>query len=146
MNIEVDYNPSPSNQFFISVSLNKKEAVSFDYTSKGHRVIKQVLVDKKPFPENEKISGEWDTLIVEDRKLIKKHHVKWIDLDKRDWCNEEIWETVVEKSILEELKDELLRYSQLVSDNYKDLDKISEEMKKFEKLLKKEVNEFLKQI
>gem|GEM_PF-3189652 len=44
--IEIDYNPSPCDSFFISVSINNKEAISFDYTTKGNRVIKQVLIKK----------------------------------------------------------------------------------------------------
>lgn len=47
MTIEIDYNPSPKDSFFISVSLNEKEALSFDYTTKGCRIIKQVLIQKE---------------------------------------------------------------------------------------------------
>jgi len=94
MNIEVDYNPSPSKSFFISVSLNDKEAISFDYTLKRHRVTKQVLVEKKRFSENSKINGEWDVLVLDDGKFVEKYHAKWIDLGKKDWVNDGIWETV----------------------------------------------------
>ncbi len=139
MNIEVDYNPSPSKSFFISISLSDKEAISFDYTSKGHRVIKQVLIDKKSLPENKKISGEWDALVLDNGKFVKKYHVKWIDLDKKDWVNDEIWETVWEKPISAELRDKLLFYSRLISDNYKKLEKFAKQMKEFEELLSEEI-------
>ncbi|MCX6742635.1 MAG: hypothetical protein NT116_00175, partial [Candidatus Parcubacteria bacterium] len=87
MEIEVDYNPSPSETFFISVSINDKEAISFDYTIKGYRVIKQRLIEEKDFPEDAKVNGEWDVLIIKDKKLIKKYHTKWIDMAKKDWVN-----------------------------------------------------------
>lgn len=142
MNIEVDYNPTPSKVFFISVSVNDKEAISFDYTTKAHRIIKQILVDKKPFPANQSISSEWDALVMQDKKLVKKYHVKWVDLGKKDWCNDEIWETVEEKPISKELTYELLEYSRLISDNYKNLSKFTDKLENFENLLSKEMANF----
>lgn len=142
MEIEVDYQPSPSKIFFISVSLNDKEAISFDYTTKGHRIIKQVLVEEKSFPKGEKISGEWDALILKNKKLVKRYHVRWIDLGKKDWVNDEIWETVWEKPMPDELRNNLLRYSKLISDNYMNLDKFSGKLKDFENLLSKEIARF----
>jgi len=139
MDIEVDYNPTPSKMFFISVALNDKEAISFDYTTKAHRVIKQVLVEKKPFPRNKKISSEWDALVLKDRKFVRRYHVKWIDMAKKDWVNNEIWETVWEKPIPKKLKDKLMTYSHLISDNYKDLEKFPEKMKEFEEFLLEEL-------
>jgi len=143
MDIEVDYNPTPSTSFFISVSLNNTEAISFDYTTKAHRIIKQVLVDKKHFPLDQTITSEWDALVLKDGKFVQKYHVKWIDMDKRDWCNDEIWETVKEQPISEELTEELLKYSRLISDNYEFLHKFSDEVKSFEQLLSKEMAKFL---
>ncbi|MFH1365080.1 MAG: hypothetical protein ABIH28_00660 [archaeon] len=142
MNIEVDYNPTPKDTFFISVGLNKREAISFDYTFKGHRVVKQILIEKKKFPEKGKISGEWDALVLKDKKFVKRSHVKWIDQDKKDWVNNEIWEIAWAKPISKELKDKLLKYSQLISDNYKKLSKFSKEMKEFESLLSKEITKY----
>jgi hypothetical protein len=134
MEIEIDYNPTPAKFFFISVSLNDKEAISFDYTYKGYRVIKQRLVEKKPFP-NKKSTSEWDTLVLRNGKFVKKYHVKWIDLDKKDWCNDEIWETIWEKPISGELADKLMEYSQFISDNYKNLDKFSYKIKEFQDII-----------
>ncbi len=139
MNIEIDYNPSPKKTFFISVGINKKEAISFDYTIKGHRMIKQVLVDKKPFPKDKKPTAEWDAIVINNQKLVRKYHVKWIDMDKKDWVNDEIWETVWERPISKELKDKLLHYSQMFSDNYKNLNKFFKEFKEFEKLISREI-------
>lgn len=143
MNIEIDYNPTPSDSYFISVSLNETEAVSFDYTSKGHRIIKQVLVDHKQMPTDQKITSEWDALVIENGKFVKRYHVKWVDMDKRDWVNDEVWEAVAEKPLPAETKDQLLRYSQLISDKYEHLETISREMNDFQSLLKTEVNKFL---
>jgi hypothetical protein len=142
MEIEIDYNPSPSKFFFISVSLNNKEAISFDYTSKGQRVIKQILVKKKSFP-NKKPTSEWDTIVLKDGKFIKKYNVKWIDLDKKDWVNDEIWGTVWEKPISIELKNKLLEYSQFVSDNHEELIKFKDKMKEFEKIISRELEKFI---
>lgn len=139
MNIEIDYNPSPKNTFFISVEISNNEAISFDYTSKGHRIIKQVLAEKKPFPEGRKPTAEWDAIVVDNRKFIKKYHVKWIDMDEKDWVNDEIWETVWSKPISREMKNKLLHYSQLFSDHYKNLDQFSEKFKEFEDFISKEI-------
>lgn len=143
MNIEVDYNPTPSTMFFISVSLNENEAISFDYTTKAHRIIKQSFVEKKPFPVDQPITAEWDVLVLKDGKFVQKYHIKWFDMDKRDWLNDEIWETTKEQPISDELTDELLRYSRLISDNYQFLHKFSDDMKSFESLLSKEIANFL---
>jgi hypothetical protein len=143
MNLEIDYNPTPSKSYFISVSLNEKEAASFDYTSKGHRIIKQVLIDHKTMPKDQTITSEWDALIIENGKFIKRYHVKWVDLNKIDWVNDEVWETVMRKSLSVETKDKLLYYSQLISDNYLKMDSISSEFKAFENILAKEISKFL---
>jgi len=142
MNIEIDYNPTPRTSFFISVSVEENEAISFDYTTKGHRIIKQILVDKKPLPADHPIDSEWDTLVLKDGKFIRKYHVKWIDMDKQDWCNDEIWETIKEQPITKELTEKLLSYSRLISDNYKNLEKFSDEIKNTEKLISKEIANF----
>ncbi|MFA5187741.1 MAG: hypothetical protein WC460_00060 [Patescibacteria group bacterium] len=144
MEIEVDYNPSPSKMFFISVELNKKEAISFDYTFKGHRVLKQILVEKKKMPKEIKFTSEWDALIIINKKLIKKYHIRWVDLDKKDWVNDDIWKAHNPKPISEGLKDKLLHYSQLISDNYKHLDKFQKDLTDFENLLAEEIAKYLK--
>lgn len=143
MEIEVDYNPSPSKTFFISVSLNDKEAISFDHTTKGTRIIKQFLIEKKVFPKNKKVSGSWEALIIKNGKFIKKYKVKWLDLDKKDWVNNEIWETVLEKPLGNETKNKLLYYSRLISDNYNNLNSIKKEFNEFEKLLDNNIKKYL---
>jgi len=142
MIIELDPNPSNSknkNNYFISVKLSKKEWLSFDNTTKGHRIMKQVLKEIKEMPNGKKIDGKWTVFIIKNRKLIGKYKAKWIDMDKLDWVNNEIWETVKVKKISKALSDKLLYYSRLVSDHYKELDKYKKEMKDFENLLKKEI-------
>jgi hypothetical protein len=67
MNIEVDYNPTPKTSYFMSVGLNKREAISFDNTTKGYRVIKQVLIENSPLEKSiakyGKIDGEWEVIV-----------------------------------------------------------------------------------
>ncbi|MDD4983689.1 MAG: hypothetical protein PHH82_02520 [Candidatus ainarchaeum sp.] len=142
MIIELDPNPSNSknkNNYFISVKLNKKEWLSFDNTTKGHRIMKQVLKEIKEMPKGKKIDGKWEVLIIKNRKLIRKYKAKWIDLDKLDWVNNEIWETTKVKKISKTLSDKLLYYSRLVSDHYKELHKYNKELIELEALLKKEI-------
>ena len=148
MNIEVDYNPTPKTSYFISIGLNKKEAISFDNTTKGYRIIKQVLIENKPIKksiaEHGEITGEWDVIVLDNSKFIKKYHVKWIDRDKLDIVNNEHWETVWEKPLDKGVHEKLFYYSRLVSDNYENLDKYEKEIKEFEKILKKEINNLTK--
>ena len=148
MNIEVDYNPSSvTDHYFISVSLNDKEAISFDNTLKGHRVVKQVSIEKITHEEAVekygKVDAEWDTLVLVDRKFINRYHVKWIDRDRFDTVNGETWETVWEKPISGEAHKKLLYYSQLISDNYENLDQFSSEMEEFENFLSNEIKDYL---
>jgi len=140
MNLEIDYNPTPSNAFFISVEITPKLAISFDYTLKGHRVIKQVLIEHKPFPKDKKPTAEWDALVINDAKFIKKYHVKWLDLDAKDWVNNDIWQTVLHQPIAKDAADKLLYYSQLVSDNYEHLSEFKKDYQGLEELLKIEIN------
>ena len=135
MEIEIDYNPTPNKFFFVSVEINKKEAISFDCTRKGHRIIKQILVGKRPWGKT-KADAEWETLVLKDGRLVRKYHVKWKDLGREDQINGEIWKTVWEQTISVELTKRILRYSQLISDNFKNPDKVSEKIKEFENLLK----------
>lgn len=137
MEIEVDYNPPPKRIFFISIALNKNECISFDYTTKAHRITKQVLIEKKKFPKNKKIDGEWDAIVLKGGKFIKRYHVRWIDLERKDWVNNEIWETRWEKSLPIKTAKRLMEYSRFISDNYKKLKK--EEIKDFEDFLAKEI-------
>lgn len=140
--IHIDYNPSPKDHFFISVHLNNKECISFDKTIKGHRVIKQVYKEYKAFPENATLNSEWNTIVIENGNFVREYHVQWIDQDKLDWLNGEIWETVWERPISLESTEKLLHYSQLISDNYKDLTKYHEEVVMFEKMLAREIIDY----
>jgi hypothetical protein len=145
MEIHLDYNPSnhiPKNHFFISVHRTKKRYISFDKTIKGHRIIEQILIEEKRFPKNKKPTSKWKTLVIKNKKVTGEYSVKWIDLDKKDWVNDEIWETTREKSISKRLTKKLLFYSQLISDNYKNLKKFGKEMEEFEKVLKTEIERF----
>lgn len=146
MDIEIDYNPTPNNKYFISVGLNAKEAISFDCTTKGHRVIKQILIKAQSHDEVIKkygdVTSEWETIVLKDGKFVRMYHARWIDRDKLDIVNGETWKTVWEKSISEEIDKRLLHYSQFISDNYKNLDQFSKEMVEFEHFISKEVEKY----
>ena len=125
--------------YFISVPLSNTEVISFDNSSKGYRVMKQVLAEKKEMPANSKITAQWETIIIEDGKYVESEHVRWVDMDKFDWCNNEIWETVAESPIAEELNEKLQKYSALAKKHYNELNKFTAEMSDFEKLLNENV-------
>lgn len=147
MDIEVDCCvTSEREHYFISVSLNSKEAISFDNTLKGYRVIKQVLIKKESLSNSIKkygsVVGKWDTIVLKNNKLARIKHNKWIDNGKIDIVNGEIWETIWEKPLNEKINKKLLYYSRLISDNYKKLDQFSNEMKNFEKFIQELVIKF----
>ena len=139
MEIHIDYNPSPKDHFFISIPLNDTECISFDHTIKGHRVVKQVFREKILQPAVN-ITSEWDTLVLKNREFTEKFHVRWIDMEKKDWLDGEVWETVWEKPIESELSEKLLHYSQLVSDHYDNLTPYIAEISEFEKLLSQQMD------
>ncbi|KKR08487.1 MAG: hypothetical protein UT32_C0001G0007 [Parcubacteria group bacterium GW2011_GWC2_39_14] len=144
MDIEIDYNPTPSVNYFVSVGLNDKEAISFDNTTKGFRVIKQVLISKEPNTQSSKIkiSGEWDTIVLKDAKFVKKYHVIWEDKNEQDVVNGETWETVWEKPISKEINQLILDFSRFVSDNYENLSPYQKEMMRYESIVDREVGKY----
>lgn len=125
MDVEVDYNPSPQQSYFLSVKLNETDWLSFDCTTKGHRVIKQVLrLQETPETAVEKygaLDGEWEVLSLRDGKFIRRYHAQWIDRDRLDTVNGETWETVWECPVPAGVDERLRAYSQLISDHYENL-------------------------
>jgi len=136
--IEVDYNPSPTDVFYISAYIRPEEAICFACTT-DQKIIKQVLREKKKFPKDRNPLAEWDVIIVKERKYGGMYHVRYITLGNKVWCNDEIWENVWTKPLPNNLKDTLLYYSRLVSDNYRNLGNMSKEMENFENILLNEV-------
>lgn len=141
MDIELGYNPTPSDHYFISVGLNEKEWISFDNTTKGFHVMKQVLIDKK-FDPSGAISGEWDDILLKDGKFVKRNHVVWQDYDKFDVINGETWETVWEKPISSEVHKKLLFFSRFVADHLDSLDTYQKQMADFESFISQEVAKY----
>mgnify|MGYP001603661194 CR=1 FL=1 len=135
MDIFIDNNIG-GDQFFISVPINEKDSISFDWTTKGHRVIKQRLKGEQP-PPNSEPTMEWDTLYIHDGKFVGKEHVIWYDMGQEDWVNGKIYETIKEWPIDEATAEKLLRYSLIVSDHTAELGKYVKEMQEFEGLLNK---------
>src|SRR3989339_807082 len=127
MEIEIDYCPTSEREhYFVFVGLNENEAISFDHTLKGCRIIKQILIKdklkKKIVNKNKLITGRWKTLVINNGKFVKSYNVLWINYDNLD--------------------KKLLYYSRLICDNYLNLDKFSNEIIKFEKLLSNEIKKF----
>lgn len=142
MNIELGYNPTPSNNYFVSVGLNDKEWISFDNTTKGFRVMKQVLIDKR-FKPLEEISGEWNDIILKDGKFIGRNHCIWYDYDKFDVVNGETWETVWTKPITKEVHKKILHYSRFIADHLDELnDKYTKELSEFEDFIAEVMEEY----
>lgn len=101
------------------------------------------MIEKKKMPKNIKLTSEWDTLEIDNHHLIGCEHIRWIDMDKRDWCNDQIWETIWEKPITEELTKRLLHYSNLIQDNYRNLNIIDKQLSEFESLIAKELLKYI---
>lgn len=150
MDIEIDYNPSPIDRFFISVAISETEALSFDYTQKGHRIIKQVLkkIDETPSKEEtkDKPDAEWDSIVLHDGSFVRKYHVVWYDRDSEDLVNDELWETVWERPIDDKTRDRLSYFSQLVSDHFEELDKYRDEIREFERFLAEQIGYYQKEL
>lgn len=139
MKIYVD-DSGGKDSFFISVPLSDREAISFNGTLEQEpRIIKQVLVEEKAMPQDQSLTMEWDTFVIEDGKLVDKEHVRWVDQGKKNWCNNEVWETVWEKPISADLIKRLRDYSNFIYKHHSELEKHKEEMGEFEKLLIQEV-------
>lgn len=138
MYIEIDYNPDPqTNQFFISVGLSDTEAISFDCTTKGKRIIKQVLTtsNRQDQDQSTRPTSEWDVIQLKDGKFIEKYHVAWTDEGKQDQVNGEVWETVWEKPLPKDVSSELLQFSLLVCRHYEELEKFSDRIDQYQKLI-----------
>ena len=131
MDIELGYNPTPSKSYFISIKLDDNEWISFDNTTKGFRVIKQVLTNKN-FALPKDISGEWNDIVLKDGKFVRRNHCVWYDFDRFDIVNNETWETVWEKPISNEDNNLLLNFSRFVADHLENLSKYKNEMDNFE--------------
>ncbi|MBU7029641.1 MAG: hypothetical protein HXS48_22095 [Theionarchaea archaeon] len=84
MKIEIDYNLSGSDNFWVSVPLNEEEVISFAHAKTGSRIMNQVLIEKKPIPAAANIDGEWDVLVFDDGKFTENQHVRWINLKKEN--------------------------------------------------------------
>ncbi len=105
MDVYVDLVNPKKGGFFISVSQGK-ESISFDYTTKGHRVVKQVLL--KHTKTKEKPTLSWKTLRVLDGIPKGIHNVDWIDRGNIDIINGDVYKTVWEKPLPNKIKRDLL--------------------------------------
>lgn len=123
--------------FFISVPINNRECISFDWTHKGQRIILQHLKKKDELMLEESSSGEWNTIVICNGKYLRTERIIWHDMGKEDWINNELWETIKERQLDAKAAEKLLKYSLIVRDHYKELEKYAEDMKNFVDLLEK---------
>ena len=124
------------NSFFISIPLgNDREILSFDHTTKGSRIMRQRWLEEKEISGGVEITAEWDTLVLENGKIVDKAHVEWVDMGKLDWVDGQVWETVWETPPSKELAERLLYYSNLIVEQASDLERYPKEIREFENLL-----------
>ena len=127
--------------FFISVPINDKDSISFDWTVKGQRVVLQRL-EGKVVPPNLEPSAEWDTIHIRNGKLIEREHVKWYDQGEKDVINDEIYKTIKEWPVDKMVASRLLDYSVFVREHSRELYKYADKMSEFEKFLEKLLMEY----
>ena len=125
--------------FFISVATNQSdEYLSFDWTTKGHRVMIQRLTKTNVTALDRKPNAEWDTLIIENGRLMEKQHNVWYDLGKNDLIDGENWEQTKEWPLDKSTAKKFLSYSNLIRANQEHLKKIESKLKALETLIRKE--------
>lgn len=134
MDIFIDDNIG-TDEFFISVPLDERDLLSFDWTTKGHRVILQRLERMGVAVVGEKPASEWDTLHIKNGEFIGKEHVVWYGMGQEDWINGDVYAAIHEWPLDEITAKELLRYSLLVREHIAGLEFYAQEMRAFERLL-----------
>ncbi len=125
--------------FFITVPISNDESLSFDRTRKGPRIILHKFLGEKSKPEGEP-HLRWDMIYIEDGKFTNREHIEYYYIDKKDWINGRVYENVRKWPLDEQTAKKLLKYSLAVRDNINELDKYSDDMREFEKLLEELIN------
>jgi hypothetical protein len=128
------------NTFFISVG-SGKEVISFDHTTKGHRILKQKFIGYVKSPKRQKSLGKpnktWQTLKLVDGKPKGMIDVKWFDKGKIDIANREIWKTVWEKPMSTKVRNRLHKLCSKIYENRDSLDKIKPSLKELDEYISK---------
>lgn len=141
MTIYVDDGYS-KDQFFISVPVGDTgDAFSFDWTTKGQRILLQRWKEYREPPTDRNPDGEWDTLIIRDGELVGKEHTVWYDLGKEDLANGEIWEQIQAWPLNQQLAGRLLKYSNIIREHQNELGSFYREIKELEALILEQANQ-----
>ena len=114
MQIFIDLMPR-SEGFFISIYLSETQSLSFDYTLKGHRIIKQVLLEDP----TGKLPNQGP---LPSRKVLRSIDGKFSGFLERSWADkvregsiiEGVWRTVWESYLPEPTIKKLLELSERV--------------------------------
>lgn len=134
---------SNGKSFFVSVpTINKDEDLSFDWTSKGNRILLQKLVGKnvKP-PKNRKPDGEWDTLVIDNGQLVEKQHNVWYDFGKNDLVDGGNWLQIAEWPLDNSVATRMLELAYVISKEQNNLFKVKNEVKELEEIVRQEVKQ-----
>ena len=114
MQIFIDLMPR-SEGFFISIYLSETQSLSFDYTLKGHRIIKQVLLEDP----SGKLPNQGP---LPSRKVLKSVDGKFSGFLERSWADrvregsitDGVWRTVWESYLPEPIIKKLQELSEQV--------------------------------
>ncbi|MDD5251595.1 MAG: hypothetical protein PHT12_03095 [Patescibacteria group bacterium] len=129
----------PIKSFFISTpTAVPNDWLSFDWTSKGHRVLIQRLVETGVKTPDHPADAEWNTLIIEDGKLAGKEHCVWFDFDTRDLVNDEMWEQIQEWPLDADVAEKMLDLTRRIRLNPDDVDLINHAADELENLIRPE--------
>ena len=142
MEIYVDLLPKQKG-FFISVG-SGREVISFDYTTKGHRIIKQGLVGhvkaKKRSLSRPKLV--WQTLKLSNGKPWGIEDVKWFDRGKFDISNDEIWKTLWAKPMPARIRLRMQEFSSEIYRNRGDMRSVAPMLKEFDVYVSKVIKRY----
>ena len=126
---------SKKDMFFFSVPMEEEgKYLSFDWTTKGHRVLIQDLRGTQEEPKDKEPDGEWYTLVIDDGKLVGREHDVWYDYGEIDIVNGEVWVQEKEWPLQEDVARSLGEYAELITSHKDELEKYQMKIKELESL------------
>lgn len=130
--------------FFFSIPIIGEEGkmLSFDWTSKGHRVLIQKLEGTQDAPKNKKPDGEWYTLVIKDGMLLEKQHNVWYDYGETDVVDGEVWVQEKEWPLPEDVAKKLLEHARVLTDHQNELENYQNEIQELESLFRSQAETF----
>jgi hypothetical protein len=146
MSLEINYNPSGGeNCFYVSVYNNERENIAIVFTPEESRIMRHVYLCKGN-PPTETIEGKkysFEVISFFDSVFIEKYQAKVINLGDRLWFNRELWEIRDPIPLSKKLARELLKYVHYISDNIENLDKHLEVFDEFNRIILKELKNYI---